>query len=367
MATSPEAAAATTFFPNPIITLEQVKRIADYGTLEHLETLIIKEAWHAFIGSLFDRGANVRPKHIPWLESRIPELFFKVNNGSRNCADLAERLLDWYLFNSHDDVATRALAFAIAFCEKGGYDQKKVFRRIRDIGYWSIPSIEPFIVRHLRKINPESFTDRYFESDWIDAERALDLVMRFEDVTMIPILESILQNHDSGKVSLEDGHRARSFLQLKITAILRGAVLRLKQIQKEQQPSLSYVVGKPLAEAANLSGAVLLKVRHDETFPVARREEGILITVTLECERQDDIPRLRDCLAGGTFSIGLAEWRRFVCPQQFDAVVNPETFVSRNILVPQGNATARFCLAFKIEDKTITNYFGYTQPEPPSA
>src|ERR1700722_15715061 len=284
-------------------SLATVKERAQYIDLTFLETLTIEEAWNAFLEELFKQDRMVDSRDIPWLESRIPQLLtFKDQAGRMPYEGFGSQLADWYLFHSghSQDRSVAAIAFAISLYRDQLITnrdfEKKIFRRLADSGqYWRVAIVDPFIRSCFVEIRANEFKnkDTYMDTAWFSAARAINCIMEARDISMLPLLTEILAEHEAGIVALwEYIPGAQRFERAKNLAILREAVAMLEQMRKEQQPSLTKVVGEPLAKAAQLEGGVLIKLDCPKKIPAEEREKGVHIFVSSACEHSKDAMRL---------------------------------------------------------------------------
>lgn len=138
------------------------------------------------------------------------EYFIKELNKSEKHEDrgLADDLLSLYIFKSSDDLAVKAIEFAISFedkiCTKMNLISKLVAGRIKDNPqfYSKIPSLKKFLHKLLDlMIRRKDWADRaYMESDWFAAERAQSMIMRREDRSFFPKINKLISMLESGDI-----------------------------------------------------------------------------------------------------------------------------------------------------------------------
>ena len=156
-----------------------LKKISDYG---------LSDEWHADWAEYFIQELNESEKH----EDNV----------------LLDDLLSLYIFKSSDDLAVRAIEFAILFedkvCSKMNLISKLVTGRIKDNPqlYSKIPSLKKFLHKLLDlMIRRKEWADReYMESDWFAVERVRGMIMRNKDRSFLPKINKLISMLESGDI-----------------------------------------------------------------------------------------------------------------------------------------------------------------------
>ena len=358
-ATETPAVLASTHLPERFFTAEDLANWAKWGELETLEQIPYKAAWHACIDTLFEIGAYADHASVPWLERVIPELLAKKDSDRYPTEDIGQRLLDWYLFRTRPQRSPQALAFAIEMTRRlllrTNDFQKKIARKIKDDElYWKIGNVEWFVKDSFNGILiGKHFEEHYGEDAWNRAERALQLIMQAEDITMLPLLRLVLSEHGSGRTGLHHLSFGYRFRREQNLATLRTAIAMLQKAKEVQQPLLDEVVGDKLRPLAELVGCFWLRPHFQL---LNERTKGVEVSIGLACSEPDDYRRLQDFIERGKFSIRFEADRAQVNSQKWDF---EEPMMYKKTFFPTSDATSRVTLSFYIMDQRVGEYMFY--------
>ena len=357
------------FIADNLTTFDELKNFAEMGHLNILEKVKLAEGWDVFLSHLFESHQKVRHYQIEWLQKNIPEILLADPKPFRR---FGSKLMDWYILNSSGAEAIQAVGFAINLYEARRLEDidsdfgEKIFRKLRETkhAYWEIPTVDWFVRENLAKVSfVRSRCHQYGQLDWASAERAINAIIDAQDVTMLAFLQEILDDHKTDNIGFvttaDNGTRIR-FERARILATIEETVRLLTEIKKQQQPSLTELVGKPLAEMAKLSAPVLFQVRYPERIPDAEGKSRAVVTVELDCENHADTLLLRNFLRTQRHRFEIfPTWHRCETPPRFRSDVDPETLTLVNVFVPKPETMARFSLAFSFDRKTLAVYHGY--------
>src|SRR3972149_1482674 len=142
-------------------------------------------------------GRGIFAEDIKWVEERIRNLINEENVSRK----LVVKLLDCYLFRTHDTHIPGAVEFAIGLFMNPGSLRQRLFaediiksainRGIRNpFLYWQVPSMHNFLSVLIKSLGAYG---NYTDSEWVDVERALRAIIKAEDIQFIPLLRNTLE------------------------------------------------------------------------------------------------------------------------------------------------------------------------------
>lgn len=191
--------------------------------------------------------------HADWAEECIKSL-----RKSRNYEDLtlAEDVLSWYVFRARqDDLAVRAIEFAISLTEKDTLSVNKVSKIVagrlkEDISLYNlVPSLKLFLCKllgHTTNFRHGNWHGKeYFGSDWHMSERAQRIIQAAGDFSFLWKIDEVIMLLEEGCIypwsynppDTKDMHLAR----LRITRkYLRKAE---KEAKKDTGDALCHLAG----------------------------------------------------------------------------------------------------------------------------
>ena len=166
---------------------------------------------------------------------------------------LVVKLLDCYLFRTHDTHIPGAVEFAIGLFMNPGSLRQRLFaediiksainRVIRNpFLYWQVPSMHNFLSVLIKSLGAYG---NYTDSEWVDVERALRAIIKAEDIQFIPLLRNTLEAFKDRRLKpsnwTDDEVQFEHSLRL---SYLAGRLNFLERKRKEQKPDIIKAFGQ---------------------------------------------------------------------------------------------------------------------------
>jgi hypothetical protein len=184
-----------------------------------------------------------------------------------------EQLLEVFVMQSDDDTAHEALEFAIQIALKdciylNGISKMVVAKLSRGdssgigVSYWFVPSMEQFIERLLGTLDGP-YKHGYMDSDWVQAKRAVNFLVRFRDTSFLPTLQTLFEGMESGKI--KPWEHAEQFEAVDNLHFLRTRTRALREIARAEQPDWNGKLGFWIRSQAGLTSNVDVAFSYPKT------------------------------------------------------------------------------------------------------
>lgn len=210
------------------------------------------------------------PTEADWFESRIAA-FKQIDDR------IWEKLLDYYLFESKDNMILRALEFAVNLSGiSEQYDpylhnsfQKSVINRINMHAhnlYWRIPELSDFLLISFGKMKKNSGQE-YSDECWSAFQRAVKLINEVQDITFLNDLLEIKKMFAEGSLHYYNNQND-PYTQDQHIAFVSTAVKLLQKAHDEQNSDVDKLFSEYYKTNLKVSVDCPSKVTFNQPFTI---------------------------------------------------------------------------------------------------